>query len=147
MNTPPVSTPLFDRQLAFVGLRVIAGINMLMHGLVRLPDLTGFADGLASTFEPTILPELLVRPFAYVLTFAEFIVGLLLVVGWQVRWALVGCLAIMAALVFGTALRQEWATLSTQMIYALTFFALLMTRGYDRWGLDERVAHQTDGRA
>ncbi len=133
------STPLLDRQLAFAGLRIIAGINMLMHGLVRLPDLSGFADGLAGAFEPTILPELMVRPFAYALTFAEAAVGLMLVVGWKVRWALVGCLAIMAALVFGTALRQEWATLSTQMIYALVFFALLMTRGYDRWGLDEQI--------
>ena len=143
-NQSPLSpTPLLDRQLAFVGLRLIAGINMLLHGLVRLPDLEGFASGLVSAFEPTILPELMVRPFAYVLTFAEAAVGLLLIVGWKVRWTLVGCIAIMAALVFGTALRQEWATLSTQMIYALVFFALLMTRGYDRWGLDGRTDYRS----
>ena len=45
----------------------------------------------------------------------------------------------MAALVFGTALRQEWGTLGTQMLYALIYFVLLYAREYDHYSLDRRL--------
>jgi len=35
-----------DRRLAYPILRLTLGVNILLHGLVRLPQLASFADGL-----------------------------------------------------------------------------------------------------
>jgi hypothetical protein len=34
-------------------------------------------------------------------------------------------------LVFGTALRSDWETLSIQMLYAIIYYLLLAARAYD----------------
>jgi uncharacterized membrane protein YphA (DoxX/SURF4 family) len=74
-----------DRQLAYCVLRLTLGINILIHGLVRLPQLAPFADGLAQAFAKTPLPPQVVRLFAFVLPFAETFVGLLLTLGLWTR--------------------------------------------------------------
>jgi thiosulfate dehydrogenase [quinone] large subunit len=125
-----------DESLAYASLRAILGLNIFLHGVVRLPTLSGFAEGLVSAFADTILPDVLVRLFAYGLVPAEAIIGLLLLIGWRTRGALVAGQAVMAALVFGTALRQEWGTLGTQMIYVSIYAALLFLRRYDGYGVD-----------
>ena len=38
--------PLQDRKLAYVMLRFTLGLSILMHGIVRLPHLSAFADGM-----------------------------------------------------------------------------------------------------
>ena len=130
-------TRSLDRQLAFAVLRLTLGVNLLMHGLVRLPTLSGFASGLVDGFAETLLPAALVRAFAFALPPLEALVGLLLVLGLFTRWALVGGGLLMAALVFGTALRQQWDTLGLQMIYALAYFLLQFNAGYNRFALDQ----------
>ncbi len=35
-----------------------------MHGLTRLPHLSAFADGMVKEFANTVLPAMVVRPFA-----------------------------------------------------------------------------------
>ncbi len=52
-----------------------------MHGLVRLPSLGTFAQGMVRDFSATMLPAALVHAFAVVLPFAELTIGALLVVG------------------------------------------------------------------
>jgi thiosulfate dehydrogenase [quinone] large subunit len=49
--------------------------------LVRLPQLASFADGLVQAFAKTLLPPQAVRLFAFILPFAETLVGLLLTLG------------------------------------------------------------------
>ena len=78
-----------DRQLAYAILRLTLGVNTLVHGLVRLPELASFANGLVQAFAKTPLPPQLVRLFAFVLPFAEMFVGLLLTLGLWTRLALV----------------------------------------------------------
>ncbi len=127
---------LLDRRLAYLMLRFTLGLSILMHGLVRLPHLNAFADGLVKFFAETPLPAAIVRPFAVSLVFVETIVGLLILLGLWTRWSLlVGALA-MAALVFGTALRSDWNTLAIQMLYASIYAALIATREYDTYSLD-----------
>ena len=125
-----------DRALARALLRLTLGINLVVHGLVRVPKLTAFAEGMARDFQPTILPSGLVHLFALALPFAEAAVGALIVVGMFQRAALVAGAVLIAALVFGTALLQRWDTLTQQMIYALVYAALIATRSWDRWSLD-----------
>ena len=125
-----------DRQLAYAILRLTLGVNTLVHGLVRLPQLASFADGLVQAFAKTPLPAEVVRLFGFVLPFAETLVGLLLTLGLWTRLALVSGGLLIIALVFGTALRSDWDTLGIQMIYAAVYYLLLVSRTYDRFSIN-----------
>ena len=128
-----------DRRLAYGILRFTLGLNILLHGLTRIGTLSGFADGLVEGFADTILPAAVVHVSAYVIVLAEVVIGALLTMGYRTRGALVAGGLLMAALVFGTALRQEWGTLGTQMLYTLIYFVLLYAREYDYYSLDRRL--------
>lgn len=125
-----------DRALAHVVLRLTLGVNLAVHGLVRLPKLTAFADGLKGAFAETPLPGDLVWAFAVALVVAEAVVGALLVLGLFSRWTLVAGGLLMTSLVFGTALREDWATLGTQMLYALIYYVALRDLRHDRYSVD-----------
>jgi thiosulfate dehydrogenase (quinone) large subunit len=136
------SGALLDRRLAYAMLRFTLGLCILMHGLVRLPHLSTFADSIVKLFMNTPLPEFTVRLFALSLVFLETAVGLLVLLGLCTRWALLLGALTMAALVFGTALRSDWNTLAIQMLYALIYAALIATREYNAYSLDARIAPQ-----
>ncbi len=128
-----------DRKLAYLALRFTLGLSILMHGLVRLPHLTAFADATVKLFVATPLPAILVRLFALSLVFFETAIGLLLVLGLWTRAALLlGALA-MASLIFGTALRSDWNILAIQLFYAFLYAALLATREYNSYSLDALI--------
>jgi thiosulfate dehydrogenase (quinone) large subunit len=136
------SDALLDRNLAYAMLRSTLGLSIFMHGLVRLPHLSGFADNTVKLFVATPLPAFTVRLFALSLVFVETAVGLLVLLGMWTRWALFFGALIMAALVFGTALRSDWNTLAIQMLYALIYAVLIGTREYNAYSLDARIAPQ-----
>ncbi len=127
-----------DRSLARMLLRLALGLNLLVHGLVRVPALGKFADGMVQGFSATILPGPLVRAFALGLPFAEAAIGILVVLGLWQRAVLSAGALLMISLVFGTALQQHWDVLTQQMLYVLIYAALLATRLWDRWSLDTR---------
>jgi thiosulfate dehydrogenase [quinone] large subunit len=133
---PQNSRVLLDRRLAYLLLRLTLGINILLHGVVRLPALGAFAEGMVQQFADTLLPAVAVRLFGLSLPFLEAAIGLLLTVGLWTRWALVAGALLIAALVLGTALRSDWETLSIQMIYAIIYYLLLTGRTYDYFALD-----------
>ncbi|MGB2622355.1 MAG: DoxX family membrane protein [Candidatus Acidiferrum sp.] len=131
--------PHLDRKLAYLALRFALGLSILMHGLVRLPHLTAFADSTVKLFVATPLPSILVRAFALSLVFFETAIGLLLVLGLWTRAALLlGALA-MASLIFGTALRSDWNILAIQLFYAFLYAALLAAREYNSYSLDALI--------
>lgn len=130
------SMTLLDRRLAYLLLRLTLGINMLLHGAVRLPALGAFAVGMVQQFADTPLPAMAVHLFGLVLPFMETAIGLLLIVGLWTRWTLVAGGLLMAALVFGTALRSDWEALSTQMLYAIIYYLLLAARTDDYFALE-----------
>ena len=68
-------------QLAQLVMRIGLGINMLMHGLVRIPKLVGFVGKTAAGFANTILPDVLTRAFLYGLPFVELASGILILLG------------------------------------------------------------------
>jgi thiosulfate dehydrogenase (quinone) large subunit len=125
-----------DWKLAYLVLRLSLGLNIFMHGLVRMPRLNGFADGMVKQFGNTVLPAVVVRPFALVLVFVEAIVGLLVLLGLWTREALVVGATVMAALIFGTALRSEWETVAIQLTYAAIYAALIAARSYNAYSVD-----------
>jgi thiosulfate dehydrogenase (quinone) large subunit len=132
----PQSSPVRDRKLGYLVLRFTLGLSILMHGLVRLPHLQAFADGLVKMFGDTPLPAMLVRPFGFGLVFVETAVGLLVLLGLWTQEALLVGSAAMAALIFGSALRSEWDTVAIQLLYAAIYAALLAAREYNAYSLD-----------
>ncbi|HJZ50744.1 MAG TPA: hypothetical protein VJ228_01015 [Candidatus Acidoferrales bacterium] len=130
------SSPVLDRKLGYLVLRFTLGLSILMHGLVRLPHLQAFADGLVKMFGDTPLPAMLVRPFGFGLVFVETAVGLLVLLGLWTQEALLVGSAAMAALIFGSALHSEWDTVAIQLLYAAIYAALLAAREYNAYSLD-----------
>jgi thiosulfate dehydrogenase (quinone) large subunit len=132
----PQGSPILDRKLAYLVLRFALGLSIFMHGLVRLPHLQEFAEGLVKMFAETPLPGMLVRGFGLSLVFVEAAVGLLVLLGLWTQEALLVGSATMAALVFGTALRSDWNILAIQLLYVAIYATLLATREYNGYSLD-----------
>jgi thiosulfate dehydrogenase (quinone) large subunit len=130
---------LLDRRLAFVSLRFTLGLNILMHGAVRLRILSAFARGMLKQFAETPLPAFTVKVFAYGLPFVEALVGMLLLLGLWTRGALLFGALIMSALVFGTALLSDWNTLAIQMHYVVIYAVLLAFREYNDYSFDALI--------
>ena len=108
-----------------------------MHGLVRVPILIQFAANTARNFEGTILPGWFVYGFGLVLPFVEALLGITLVLALLTRWALLTASLLMGILIFGTALRSDWATVGLQMIYVVAYFLALLFVEYNRYSLDQ----------
>src|SRR5260370_8468781 len=119
---------LLDCRLAFAFLRFTLGMNILMHGAVRLPILSAFVAGLVKEFAKTPLPPFAVKAFAYSLPFEEGLVGLLVLVGLWTRNALLLAPLSMAALLFGPQRLTDWNTLAFQMPYVFISAACLPCR-------------------
>jgi thiosulfate dehydrogenase [quinone] large subunit len=114
-----------SQRLAFLLARLGIGMSFFGHGLVRLPKLSGFATHMIAPFEKSMLPEALVTPFAYALPFAEFAVGLLLLLGLFTKQALVAGAIVMILLIFGTTAIEQWQNLDSQLVH-LAFCAILL---------------------
>ncbi len=132
------SDPSLDRRLAYGIFRVTLGVNITTHGAVRIlgPGAGAFATKMAGEFAGTMLPYGFVHLFLMTLTFAEAILGALIFLGLLTRWALALGGLLMAGLVFGTALRSDWNTVSIQMIYAITYFLLFTNLADNYFSLD-----------
>ena len=136
MNTPASSSTLVNRRFGFAILRLILGINMLGRSLVRLPELNDFAGGMAEGFADTFLPGAFVYVYAYVIVLVETIVGVLLILGWKTRWALLALGLLLCTLAFGVILQTNFGTAANIMIYTIAVSALLFTTEYDHFGID-----------
>ncbi len=117
-------------------LRLAIGASMLGHGLVRLPKLTMFSNWMVSSFDKSMLPKVLVVPFSCALPFGEFLVGILLIAGLFTKPALFLAALIMMALIFGTAMIENWEALPSQLIHVAFFAVLLHFIQYNSWALD-----------
>ena len=136
MHDPEGSSNL-DAALGYGLLRLTLGTDFLFHSYQRWLGPAKFIEGIVRDFVHTPLPVWSVRAFAASTLGWEPFVGLLLVLGLWTRVGLVSGALLVAALVFGTALRGEYTVLSEQLIYALLFFVLLLFRAkHDRFGLD-----------
>jgi thiosulfate dehydrogenase [quinone] large subunit len=125
-----------DLRLAYAILRMTTGMNMLMHGAVRIMGgVGGFAAGMVKNFAGTPLPDWFVRSFGLTLPFVELTLGAPLLLGIATRQVLVVLGVLMTILVFGTSLRGDWTAVGLQMTYALIFYVLLARRGDDAYRL------------
>ena len=132
------ATPDPNFRLAYALLRITLGLNIFMHGVSRLlAGTAAFAAGLTKLFQNTILPASLVVPFAYALPWLESAIGFLIIVGLRTREALVCGAVLMLALTFGAALRQDWDVAAIQLLYSVTYAALIAGLRYNSLAMDE----------
>jgi thiosulfate dehydrogenase [quinone] large subunit len=116
-----------DQCLAYGIFRLTLGINIFIHGTVRIfgPGAHEFASSTAKRFLSTPLPLWAVYGFLFVLPFVETVLGVLVAIGLFTRWSLVAGGLLIAALILGTAFQSDWPTVGVQMIYSISYFALL----------------------
>jgi thiosulfate dehydrogenase (quinone) large subunit len=135
-----------DQVLAYAVLRLTLGLTIATHGACRiLHGAAQFAAGLDRDFASTILPPLLVHPFALSLPFLEATIGALLILGLLTRVALVLGALLMTALVFGMTLREQFIIVGIQLIYALIYFVLICKLPANSISLDWYLARLKDG--
>jgi len=116
--------------IAYTILRLSFGANIMLHGVSRL--LAGHAAFLAYLthyFEKTpLMPASFLPIFATVLPPVETALGLLLLLGVGTRFSLIAGSLVMAALVVGTNLAQDWNVAGLQLIYCFIYYYLLAHR-------------------
>jgi thiosulfate dehydrogenase [quinone] large subunit len=127
-----------NRSLAFAVFRLTLGVNILLHGVTRIfgPGAAAFAATTQQQFSATPLPQSLVFGFLSCVPFVEAVLGLLTALGLLTRWALAAGGLLITMLVFGTALRSDWASVGNQMIYAICYYLLTANCHHDSLSVD-----------
>ena len=128
-------------RISYLILRLTMGLNMLAHGLVRLPKLDEFSSWMVGLFENSWIPILMVKPFGYVLPILELVVGICLVLGFKTAQSIHGGGLIIAALVFGSCMIEKWDMAGGQMLYAIFFFILAVGIKYNQYSLDNKFSN------
>jgi len=137
MPFQPESDWRSDQSLAYALLRLTFGVNLFMRGIMRIYMGTGvFAQGMLKQFENMPMPAAIIQPFALTLPWVESAIGLMLILGLGTRLALVAGSLMMAALTFGTMVRQDFQTAFLQLAYVLMFFILLALRSWNAISVD-----------
>lgn len=112
-------------KLNFFFFRLPLAVSLLGHGLVRLPKLHAFSEWMVSSMEKSVLPVVLITPFSYILPVVEAAIGILLLVGFQVKYTLYAGLTLMGILVLGSSSIENWGAIEAQLIHAIYFGVLL----------------------
>ncbi len=128
-----------DISIAYTLLRIIVGINYFNHGFTRIGDIPGFVNAMVGAMEGSWMPEFLVRVTAFFVSPVEMIFGLFLILGLFTRISLIVLFVLMAILMYGVTVVQNWDGASNQLIYNMALFILLACAGYNRFSLDNRL--------
>jgi thiosulfate dehydrogenase [quinone] large subunit len=123
------STP--EQRHAYLLLRLVTGFDFFGHGFARIftgQHLVAFAQGMVKSMASTPLPPSLALATGYAIPCVELLIGLLLLSGLFVRFALTFALLLMMVLMFGISLKQDWATAGLQLTYAFILAVLLFAR-------------------
>jgi|SRR5271156_1847842 len=117
-----------DKSLAYALLRITFGVNLAVHGLIRIHNGVGaFAAATAQHLAKSPLPHSLAFGFSYAIPFLEAILGLTLILGVFTRISFV-CAVFMMALTIGITSNQQCDIANQQLLYSVVFFLLLYLR-------------------
>jgi thiosulfate dehydrogenase (quinone) large subunit len=135
-----------DRRMGFAILRLMLnGINMLgtqyCTAFEEIPRNSGICKRHGRRFcrYISIVPgicRLCTYVFGFVVVITETIIGVLLILGWKTRWALVTMGILLCSLAFGVILQQNFGTAANIMIYGIGVCLLLFHTEYDHFGID-----------
>ena len=137
-----------DAAVAYAIFRFTFGLNVMMRGVVRIAlGLPAFQAYMLTQFKDVpVMPPAFLLPFASVLPFVETLIGLLILIGFQTRLALIAGALMIAMLTFGTMLRQDFTIAWLQLDYAIAFFLLLALRSWNLISVDGMRAGETRAR-
>ncbi len=125
------------KELNYLLFRVVMGVNMTLHGAVRIfGDYQGFITKMETMFADSILPGFLVTMTAHMISPMEFIFGLMLLVGFKTQLAVIVLTFNMLVLVSGVCLIQKWNLAGMQMSYVLYLFFVGHFVEYNKYSLD-----------
>ena len=127
-----------DAAIAYALFRLTFGVNIMMRGIVRIVmGRDAFIGYMTKQFENVpVMPQAFLVSFATVLPYIETVIGLMIIVGFQTRSALVVGSLMITALVFGTMMRQDFTIAWLQLDYAFAFFLLLALRSWNTISVD-----------
>ena len=125
-----------DLVAAYTLLRIVVGINYFNHGFTRIFNISGFIDSMVTTMQDSWIPEFLVRINAALVPPVELSVGILITIGLFTRSALIACFVLMAVLMYGVTIIQNWDGASGQLIYNIVLFILLAEVSFNGISID-----------
>ncbi len=125
-----------DIVAAYTLLRIVVGINYFNHGATRIFNIPGFMDAMVNAMQDSWIPEFLVRINAALVPPVELIVGALIAIGLFTRASLIVCFVLMAFLMYGVTIIQNWEVAGSQLIYNIVLFILLAGLGFNRISVD-----------
>lgn len=123
-------------KISYLIVRLTIGMSMFSHGLVRIPKLYVFSEGMIANFSDSLLPEVIVLPFSLMLPFLEFIIGAFLLLGYKTGWFAQAGGFLMVILIFGTSVIENWGALPSQLIHSAFFVVLLQFLPANQLSLD-----------
>jgi thiosulfate dehydrogenase [quinone] large subunit len=128
-----------NQVLAYTMFRLFMGLNMFMHGAVRLgPNYGDFISWTHGVFAESWLPMWLVTLEARLIPGVEIAIGVLLFLGFKTRLALIMAIVLMATLVFGMNVVQNWELVNRHVIYVIAFYLLLHNMEFNQKSIDAR---------
>ena len=131
-----------NQVLAYTMFRLFMGLNIFMHGAVRLgPNYQKFIAWTQGVFADSWLPHWLVTLEARLIPGVEIAIGVLLILGFKTRIAVVSGFALMATLVFGMNVIQDWELVSRHILYVIAFYLLMHNMEFNKYSLDARAAN------
>jgi thiosulfate dehydrogenase (quinone) large subunit len=102
-------------------------------GTTSLTNLGHWSQNLTAQFvKSTPLPEIMITPYTRGAPFVEITLGLLILVGYKTRWALLGAAAFLVSLDLGLMLQADHDTVKSNTIILL---ALLWAAQWERWNM------------
>ncbi len=106
-------------------------------GITSLHNLSIWAKNVTEWMAKTTpLPEWALRPFTTVLPFVELALGLLLVVGFQTRRALIASALVIVSLDVGLMFQLKHDVVAANTIILLATLLALQWQPWNRWSLD-----------
>lgn len=122
---------------AFTLLRVALGLNIGLHGLVRVKNGPAlFVRGIRDEFKSSGIPVWLLTGFANTLPYAELFIGMALTIGLATNAVLLAGCILMLMLLLGKSLVADWQVVTFQMIYILIYCTLLAGLHYNSFSAD-----------
>jgi thiosulfate dehydrogenase [quinone] large subunit len=132
-----------DLPIAYLMVRATMGFHMIAHGGTRFPILREFVAETQEGFVGVtlagvlpIFPSWLVGLFAYTIPPTEFVIGLLLAVGFQTRLASLAGSALFLFMMFGQVAMMNFGTAHIMWWYVLVFALLGALSFADRYSVD-----------
>ena len=121
---------LQSARIAYILARVPIALSFIGHGLVRIPEINQFSNGMIQNFSDTVLPLIIVQPFSIILPFLELFLGLFLLIGLKMRVTTITGVTLISVLILGSSIQENWSAVAIQMFYGLYLAILYMFADY-----------------